>query len=50
MERVNKELKGRTKVVGVFQNKKSLLRLVGSTLMDISEGWVGDRRYLAMEK
>jgi transposase-like protein len=50
MERVNKELKRRAKVVGVFPNEESLLRLVGSILMDINEEWVTGRRYLTMEK
>jgi len=50
MERVNKELKRRAKVVGAFPNEESLLRLVGSILMDINEEWVTGRRYLTMEK
>jgi transposase-like protein len=50
VERVNSELKRRTKVVGVFPNEESLLRLVGSILMDINEEWVTGRRYLTMEK
>jgi putative transposase len=50
MERVNKELKRRTKVVGAFPNEESLLRLVGSILMDINEEWVTGRRYLTMQK
>jgi len=50
MERVNKELKRRTKVVGAFSNGESLLRLVGSILMDINEEWVTGRRYLTVEK
>jgi transposase-like protein len=50
MERVNKELKRRTNVVGAFPNEESLLRLVGSILMDINEEWVTGRRYLTMEK
>ena len=50
MERVNKELKRRTKVVGAFPNEESLLRLVGSILMDINEEWVTGRRYLTMLK
>ncbi|WP_292492796.1 transposase [Methanoculleus sp. 10] len=50
MERVNKELKRRTGVVGAFPNEESLLRLVGSILMDINEEWVTDRRYLTVEK
>ena len=50
MERVNRELKRRPKVVGVFPNEESLLRLVGSILMDINEEWVTGRKYLTMEK
>jgi len=50
MERVNTELKRRTKVVGVFPNEESLLRLVGSILMDINEEWVTGRRYLLMDE
>ncbi len=50
MERVNKELKRRTKVVGAFPNEESLLRLAGSILMDINEEWVTGRRYLTVEK
>jgi len=50
MERVNKELKRRAKVVGAFPNEESLLRLAGSILMDINEEWVTGRRYLTMEK
>jgi transposase-like protein len=49
MERVNKELKRRTRVAGVFPNEESLLRLVGSILMDVNEEWVTGRRYLSME-
>uniref|UniRef100_UPI00374CA748 transposase n=1 Tax=Methanoculleus nereidis TaxID=2735141 RepID=UPI00374CA748 len=50
MEWVNRELKRRTKVVGAFPNEESLLRLVGSILMDINEEWVTGRRYLTMER
>ena len=49
MERVNRELKRRTKVVGVFPNEESLLRLAGSILMDINEEWVTGRKYLTMD-
>ena len=44
MERVNKELKRRTKVVGAFPNEESLLRLAGSILMEINEEWVTGRK------
>jgi len=50
MERVNRELKRRTNVVGVFPNEESLLRLAGSILMDINEERIISRRYLTMEE
>jgi transposase-like protein len=50
MERVNRELKRRTRVVGAFPNEESLLRLVGSILMNINEEWVTGRRYLTLQK
>jgi len=50
MERVNKELKRRTKVAAMFPNEESLLRLVGSILMDVNEGLVIGRRYLTVER
>ena len=49
-DRINMELKRRTKVIGVFPNEESLLWLVGSILMDINEEWVTGRRHLTMEK
>ena len=48
VERVNKELKRRTKVAEIFPNDESLLRVVGSILMDINEEWVAGRKYLTM--
>jgi len=50
MERINRELKRRTRVVGAFPNEDSLLRLVGAILMDINEEWVTGRRYLSMDE
>ena len=50
MERVNRELRRRTRGVGVFPNEESLLRMVGSILMEINEEWITGRRYLTMEK
>jgi hypothetical protein len=45
MGRVNKEVKRRTKVAGVFPNEESLIRLVRSILMDVNEEWVTGRKY-----
>lgn len=48
MERVNKEIKRRYRVIGSFPNQNSLIRLVGSILMDINEEWVTGNKYLDM--
>ncbi len=45
LERVNQELKRRSRVVRIFPNEASCLRLATALCQEISEGW-GDRRYL----
>ena len=53
IERLNREIKKRTKVVGVFPNPESCERLVGSLLMEQHEEWMEDKAYLTdreMEK
>ena len=40
-ERANEEIKRRTKVVGVFPSAESMMRLVGSVLIDVNEEWLG---------
>jgi transposase-like protein len=47
LERVNKELKRRTRKIGAFPNEASLLRLAGSILIDINEEWITGNRYLS---
>ncbi len=48
LERLNKEIKRRTDVVGVFPTPESLLRLAGAVLVEAHDEWqTGDRRYLA---
>jgi putative transposase len=48
LERLNKEIKRRTNVVGVFPNPDALLRLAGAVLVEAHDEWqTGDRRYLA---
>jgi transposase-like protein len=49
LERQNQELKRRTRVVRIFPNEQSCLRLVSALLIETSQEWMG-RVYLCMEE
>lgn len=49
LERLNKEIKRRTKVVGVFPDRASVIRLVGMNLKEIDEDWRSGSRYFQPE-
>ena len=49
LERLNEEIKRRTRVVRIFPNPDSCLRLVRALCAEIHEGWLEDHRYLNMD-
>jgi putative transposase len=50
LERINKELKRRSRVAGAFSNDESLLRLAVCSMIDINEEWMTGNRYLSLEE
>ena len=49
LERLNKEIKRRTRVVRIFPNPASCLRLIPALCAETHEGWLEDHRYLNMD-
>ena len=49
LERINKELKRRSRVVGAFPNDNSFMRLGVSILININEEWLTAKKYLSMD-
>lgn len=50
LERLNREVKRRTRVVSIFPNDAALLRLASAVLMETDEAWMSGKKYLTMEK
>ena len=49
LERVNREIRRRTRVVGIFPNQASVLRLTSAVLAEIHEEWITGRQYLNLK-
>ena len=49
LERLNRELKRRTRVVSIFPNDAALLRLASAVLLETDESWMSGKKYLTME-
>jgi transposase-like protein len=49
MERLNEEVRRRERVIRIFPNRESVMRLIGALLMELDEKWASGKRYLDME-
>lgn len=49
LERLNKEVKRRADVVGIFPNEDSIVRLIGAVLFEANDEWPLQHRYMQVE-
>jgi putative transposase len=48
LERLNEEIRRRERVIRIFPNRESVLRMIGALLMEIDEKWASGKKYLDM--
>ena len=50
VERLNEEVRRRERVIRIFPNRESVVRLIGALLMELDEKWASGRKYLDMDE